>query len=81
MYPTSDGFRDWSGNYFQCFVSDNLKKWYGGDTILTLGKDVKWAHNNAWAPCIVEKKINGKYQYFYYFTAQQKIGVATSEKA
>ena len=79
MYPTSDGFRDWSGNYFQCFVSDNLKKWYGGDTILTLGKDVKWAHNNAWAPCIVEKKINGKYQYFYYFTAQQKIGVATSD--
>lgn len=79
LYPTTDGFKDWGGNHFRCFVSDNLKDWYGGDTILTLGKDVSWAKNNAWAPCIIEKKIDGQYKYFYYFTAQQKIGVAVAD--
>ena len=29
--------------------------------------------------CIVEKKINGQYKYFYYFSAAQKIGVASSD--
>ena len=28
---------------------------------------------------IVEKKIDGQYKYFYYFTAAQKIGVAVSD--
>jgi GH43 family beta-xylosidase len=40
---------------------------------------VSWANRNAWAPCIVEKKINGQYKYFYYFSAAQKIGVASSD--
>ncbi|MCV9930285.1 family 43 glycosylhydrolase [Flavobacterium sp. LS1R49] len=79
IYPTSDGFDGWSGNYFKTFSSDNLTDWKEEGIILDLRKDVSWANRNAWAPCIVEKKINGKYQYFYYFTAAQKIGVASSD--
>ena len=79
IYPTSDGFNDWSGNYFKTFSSDNLVDWKDEGVILDLPKDVSWANRNAWAPCIVEKKIKGKYKYFYYFTAAQKIGVAVSD--
>jgi hypothetical protein len=79
IYPTSDGFTGWSGTYFKCFSSDNLVDWKDNGIILQLGKDVTWANRNAWAPCIVEKKINGVYKYFFYFTAAQKIGVAVSD--
>jgi len=79
IYPTSDGFNDWSGNYFKTFSSANLVDWKDEGVILDLPKDVSWANRNAWAPCIVEKKIKGKYKYFYYFTAAQKIGVAVSD--
>lgn len=79
IYPTSDGFNDWSGYYFKVFSSDNLTDWKDEGIILDLKKDVSWANRNAWAPCIVEKKIKGKYKYFYYFTAAQKIGVAVSD--
>ncbi|MFD1602174.1 family 43 glycosylhydrolase [Flavobacterium artemisiae] len=79
IYPTSDGFNDWSGYYFKTFSSDNLVDWKDEGIILDLKKDVPWGNRNAWAPCIVEKKIKGKYQYFYYFTAAQKIGVAVSD--
>lgn len=79
IYPTSDGFSNWSGNYFKAFSSSDLVNWKDEGVILDLPKDVKWANRNAWAPCIIEKKVNGQYQYFYYFTAAQKIGVAVSD--
>ncbi|HLP05607.1 MAG TPA: family 43 glycosylhydrolase [Paludibacter sp.] len=79
IYPTSDGFTGWSGTYFKCFSSNNLVDWTDEGVILQLGKDVSWANRNAWAPCIVEKKIDGQYKYFYYFSAAQKIGVAVSD--
>lgn len=79
LYPTSDGFTGWSGNYFKTFSSDNLTNWKDEGIIIQLGKDVSWADRNAWAPCIVEKKIKGKYKYFYYFTAAQKVGVAVAD--
>ncbi|GAB3731742.1 family 43 glycosylhydrolase [Spirosoma lituiforme] len=79
LYPTSDGFDNWSGKYFKTFSSDNLVNWRDEGTMLTLGKDVSWADRNAWAPCIVEKQIAGQYTYFYYFTAAQKIGVARAD--
>lgn len=79
LYPTSDGFTGWSGNYFKTFSSDNLTEWKDEGIILQLGKDVSWTDRNAWAPCIVEKKIKGKYKYFYYFTAAQKVGVAVAD--
>ncbi|OOV16599.1 family 43 glycosylhydrolase [Flavobacterium sp. LM4] len=79
IYPTSDGFDGWSGKYFKTFSSENLIDWKDEGVILDLPKDVSWANRNAWAPCIVEKKVKGKYKYFYYFTAAQKIGVAVSD--
>ncbi|MFV0471938.1 MAG: family 43 glycosylhydrolase [Paludibacteraceae bacterium] len=79
IYPTSDGFTGWSGTYFKIFSSDNLVDWKDEGKIIQLGVDVKWADRNAWAPCIVEKKIGGEYKYFYYFTAAQKIGVAVAD--
>jgi arabinoxylan arabinofuranohydrolase len=78
LYPTSDGFTGWSGDYFKAFSSENLRDWHDEGKILEL-KDVSWGTRNAWAPTIVEKNINGKFKYFYYFTAAQKIGVATSD--
>lgn len=79
IYPTSDGFTDWTGTYFKTFSSENLKDWKDEGVILDLPKDVAWGTRNAWAPAIIEKKIKGKYKYFYYFTAAQKIGVAVSD--
>ena len=79
LYSTSDGFNNWSGTYFKVFSSGNLVDWKDEGVILDLKKDVSWANRNAWAPCIVEKKINGEYKYFYYFTAAQKIGVAVAD--
>ena len=79
IYPTTDGFDGWSGYYFKVFSSKNLVDWNDEGTILDLHKDVSWANRNAWAPCIVEKKINGQHKYFYYFTAAQKIGVAVAD--
>ncbi|MGY5356018.1 family 43 glycosylhydrolase [Wenyingzhuangia sp. IMCC45467] len=80
LYPTSDGFTGWSGTYFKTFSSPDLVHWTDEGVILDLKKDVSWADRNAWAPAAIEKKINGKYQYFYYFTAAQKIGVAVSDE-
>lgn len=80
LYPTSDGFDSWSGYYFKAFSSDNLKDWKDEGVILDLKKDVSWADRNAWAPCIIEKKVKGRYQYYYYFSAAQKIGVAVADE-
>lgn len=79
IYPTSDGFDGWSGTYFKAFSSTDLVSWKDEGVILDLLKDVSWAKRNAWAPCIIEKKVNGQYKYFYYFTAAQKIGVAVAD--
>lgn len=78
IYPTSDGFDGWSGTYFKTFSSPDLVQWTDEGTILDLEKDVDWADRNAWAPCILEKKVGGEYKYYYYFTAAQKIGVAVA---
>ena len=78
-YPTSDGFTGWSGNYFKAFSSSDLVHWKDEGVLLDLPKQVSWAHRNAWAPCIVEKKIRNSYKYYYYFTAAQKIGVAVAD--
>lgn len=79
LYPTSDGFTDWSGAYFKTFSSANLTDWKDEGIILDLKKDVSWANRNAWAPCIAEKKTADGYKYYYYFTAAQKVGVAVAD--
>lgn len=79
LYPTSDGYHEWSGTYFKVFSSDDLVEWNDEGVMLDLLTDVSWADRNAWAPCIIEKKIDGEYKYFYYFTAAQKVGVAVAD--
>ncbi|MEJ7557921.1 MAG: family 43 glycosylhydrolase [Pedobacter sp.] len=79
IYPTSDGFNGWSGTYFKSFSSSDLADWKDDGVILDLPRDVKWGKRNAWAPTIIEKERDGKYLYYYYFTAAQKIGVAVAE--
>lgn len=79
LYPTSDGYMNWSGTYFKAFSSENLVDWTDEGVILDLKTDVSWTDRNAWAPCIIEKKMGDRYQYFYYFTAAQKIGVAVAD--
>ena len=73
------GLASGTGTYFKTFSSDNLVDWKDEGVILDLDKDVSWAKRNAWAPCIIEKKINGNYKYFYYFSAAQNVGVAVSD--
>ncbi len=80
LVPTSDGYHNWSGDYFKIFSSSDLVNWEDEGVILDLKKDVPWGTRNAWAPSITEKKIDGNYRYFYYFTAAQKIGVAVAEQ-
>ncbi|UGU15657.1 family 43 glycosylhydrolase [Sinomicrobium kalidii] len=79
LYPTSDGFTGWSGTCFKTFSSEDLVHWKDEGVILDLKKDVSWTSRNAWAPAMIEKKIDGAYKYFYYFTAAQQIGVAVSD--
>lgn len=79
IYPTSDGFHEWNGHYFKTYSSSDLKTWKDEGIIFDFHKDLSWADKNAWAPTIVERKINGKYKYFYYYSADKKIGVAVSD--
>ncbi|MDR3060759.1 MAG: family 43 glycosylhydrolase, partial [Dysgonamonadaceae bacterium] len=80
IYPTSDGFKNWSGDFFKVFSSTDLKTWKDEGVILDLKKDVQWANGNAWAPCIIEKKDKeGNYKYYFYFAADKKIGVAVAD--
>lgn len=74
IFPTSDGYANWGGTYFKAFSSTDMVHWTDEGIILDL-KDVAWANENAWAPCMVEK--NGK--YYFYYTAEKKIGVAVSD--
>jgi len=80
LYPTSDGFNNWSGTYFKTFSSADLVHWKDEGVILDLPRDVSWGKRNAWAPTIIEKKVGGVYKYFYYFTAAQKITVAVADE-
>ncbi len=78
LYPTTDGVTEWNGSTFSAFSSENLVDWKDEGVILDLGPDVSWANRRAWAPCIIEKKTSAGYRYYYYFTAEQKIGVAVA---
>lgn len=85
IYPTSDGYPGWGGYYFKTFSSTDLKNWTDEGVILNHKIDVSWSDGNAWAPCIIEKKLGkNKYKYYYYFSGgkeggPKKIGVATAD--
>lgn len=80
IYPTSDGFENWKGDHFHCFSSEDMRSWTDEGVIIDLKTDVSWANERAWAPCIEEKRMpDGTWKYFFYFTAETKIGVAVAD--
>ena len=77
IYPTTDGQKNWTGHDFHVFESCDMKHWEDKGVVLDLRKDVSWADDNAWAPCIIERKqVDGTYRYYFYYTAEGQIGVA-----
>lgn len=86
IYSTTDSFPGWGGTYFTCYSSPDLKDWdYEGVILDVSTPQVPWANGNAWAPAIEEKKIDGEYKYFFYFSANpnadngKQIGVAVAD--
>lgn len=86
IYSTTDSFPGWGGTYFTCYSSPDLKDWdYEGMILDVSTPQVPWANGNAWAPAIEEKKIDGEYKYFFYFSANpntdngKQIGVAVAD--
>ncbi|MFE2963084.1 family 43 glycosylhydrolase [Streptomyces sp. NPDC059340] len=75
IYPTTDGYAGWSGTSFKAYSSKDLVHWKDHGVILDLGPDVSWADKNAWAPAIAERDGT----YYFYFCAEQQIGVAVSD--
>ncbi|MDR6881363.1 family 43 glycosylhydrolase [Bacillus sp. 3255] len=81
LYPTTDGFKNWSGTQFHVFSSADMRIWKDEGVILDLAtEDVPWATGSAWAPAIASKA--GKY-YFYFCgkmaSGESAIGVAVAE--
>jgi hypothetical protein len=74
IFPTTDGFANWGATSFSVFSSTNLVQWTNRGVILDLAKDLTWAQGHGWAPGIV--RVAGT--YFFYFSADSQIGVATS---
>ena len=74
IYTTTDGFANWASSSFSVFSSTNLVQWTDRGVILDCAKDLTWATSHAWAPTIA--RVGDK--YFFYFSADSQIGVATS---
>jgi beta-xylosidase len=72
LYLTTDGIADWGSTSFRAFSSTDLSHWNDHGEILHLGSDVRWARQRAWAPTAVRRGD----RYFFYFTAENNIGVA-----
>jgi len=86
IYSTTDGAPGWGGYYFTVFSSKDLTDWRHEGIMLDLGTDqVPWATGNAWAPCIIEKAVNGRWKYFFYYSGhnpksnRKSIGVAVAD--
>ncbi|KND36330.1 family 43 glycosylhydrolase, partial [Streptomyces stelliscabiei] len=75
IYPTTDGFANWSGTQFKAYSSKDLVHWTDHGVILDLGPDISWTNSRAWAPAMTAK--NGK--YYFYYSADGNIGVAVSD--
>ena len=74
IYPTTDGFANWTATTFSVFSSTNLVDWTDRGVILDVPRDLTWATGHAWAPAIT--RVGGT--YYFYFCADQQIGVATA---
>lgn len=81
VYPSTDGFDNWTATQFHVFSSKDLCQWKDEGVIVDVTTDeVPWAVGSAWAPAIHEK--NGKF-YFYFCGKREDglscIGVAVSD--
>jgi beta-xylosidase len=74
IFPTTDGFANWAATSFSVFSSTNLVQWSNRGVILNLAKDLTWATSYGWAPSIA--RVGGT--YYFYFSADSQLGVATS---
>ncbi|MFC2137095.1 family 43 glycosylhydrolase [Bacteroidota bacterium] len=76
IYPSHDiaGSDWWNMVDWHCFSSNDLVNWTDHGVIFSLD-NVSWAEKWAWAPDCM--KYNDK--YYFYFTADDQIGVAISE--
>ena len=73
LYPTTDGFANWSGTQFHAFSSENLREWKDEGVILdTASEQVPWSVGSAWAPAVFER--DG--QFYFYFCAKRPDGVS-----
>nr|WP_308116992.1 family 43 glycosylhydrolase [Phocaeicola vulgatus] len=83
LYPTTDGYEEWRNHDAYVYSSDDMKTWKCDGKVIDLRKDISWADERLWAPCIIERKYGegkeAKYKYFYYFVADGNIGVATAD--
>jgi hypothetical protein len=75
IYPTTDGVADWGATAFSGFSSKNLVQWTKLGVILDAAKDLTWAKGRAWAPGIARVGDT----YYFYFSAEVQLGVATSK--
>lgn len=87
IYSTTDGAPGWGGYYFTAFSSADLVDWKHEGIILDLAtKQVPWAVGNAWAPCIIEKRVGISWRYYFYYSGhnpennRKAIGVAVADK-
>lgn len=89
LYPTTDGFSGWSGNYFHAFSSTDLVNWTDEGVILDVDQSHEgqpqdywteqttvspWSVGSAWAPTIEKKVIDGQSKYFFYYCAKYPNG-------
>ncbi|UYZ64946.1 family 43 glycosylhydrolase [Hymenobacter weizhouensis] len=70
IYPTSN--EGTGGQDFHAYSSVDLTNWRDDGKIFDLGPQSSWAEFNGWAPAVVAR--NGK--YYFYYSAEAKIGVA-----
>jgi beta-xylosidase len=75
IYPTTDGSPNWGATSFSAFSSKNLVQWTNHGVILDVAKDLTWAKGRAWAPAIARVGDT----YYFYFSAEVQLGVATSK--
>jgi arabinoxylan arabinofuranohydrolase len=77
IYPSHDlpGSTDWNMIDWHVFSSKDLINWKDHGAIFSLS-DITWADRWAWAPdCMKRNEM-----YYFYFTADDQIGVAVSDK-
>jgi hypothetical protein len=68
IYPTTE-----QGTQFHAYSSADLTNWSDEGVIFDLAVDCSWARNNGWAPSVVFRNN----QYYFYYSANSKIGVAS----